>query len=84
VLQTSPFVLSATLKGSPYIRTFQPPPQGPVIVRIISPPKDTTGLSGLADVLIGSLGLTGAIVLAAVVMGAMMAAVMFWVRSRSA
>jgi len=35
-------------------------------------------------VLIGSLGLTGAIVLAAVVMGAMMAAVMFWFRSRSA
>ena len=59
------------------------PPQGPVIVRIISPPKDTTGLSGLAEVLIGSLGLTGAIVLAAIVMGAMMAAVMFWFRSRS-
>ena len=54
----------------------------PIIVTIPQePPK--SDLAGLADVLLGSLGLTGVIVLAAVVMGAVMAGVMFWVRSRS-
>jgi hypothetical protein len=58
-------------------------PSSPVIVKIISPPQDTTGLSALADVLIGSLGLTGAIVLGALLLGAVMAGLMFWYRSRS-
>jgi hypothetical protein len=58
--------------------------QNPVIVRIIQPPKDTTGLTQLRDVLIGSLGLTGAIVFAALVIGAAIAGIMFWVRRRSA
>ena len=53
----------------------------PIIVKII-PPEEKSELSGLADVLLGSLGLTGVIVLAAVLMGALMAGVMFWVRSR--
>jgi hypothetical protein len=53
----------------------------PIIVRIPQdPPKSE--LSGLADVLLGSLGLTGVIVLAAVLLGAVMAGVMFWIRSR--
>ena len=59
-------------------------PSSPVIVKIISPPKDTTGLSTLADVLIGSLGLTGAIVLVAFLSGALVAGVMYWFRHRSA
>ena len=58
--------------------------QNPVIVKIIEPPKDTTGLTQLRDVLIGSLGLTGAIVLAAFVLGAGVAVVMFWARHRRA
>jgi hypothetical protein len=58
--------------------------QNPVIVKIISPPKDESGLSQLADVLIGSLGLTGAIVLGAMLLGAVMAALMFLWRRRSA
>jgi hypothetical protein len=58
--------------------------QNPVIVRIISPPKDETGLSQLADVLIGSVGLTGAIVLGAMLLGAVMAGLMFLWRRRSA
>ncbi|HKB13581.1 MAG TPA: hypothetical protein VKD69_23100 [Vicinamibacterales bacterium] len=45
----------------------------PVIVKIITPPKDESGLSQLADVLIGSLGLTGAIVLCALLLGVVMA-----------
>ena len=53
----------------------------PIIVKII-PPEAKSELSGLADVLLGSLGLTGVIVIAAVVLGAALAALMFWVRSR--
>ena len=54
--------------------------QNPIIVKIVEPPHDPTGL---ADVLIGSLGLTGAIVLAALLMGALFAGVLFWMRSRN-
>ena len=57
-------------------------PSTPIIVKIIEPPPKSE-LSGLADVLIGSLGLTGVITIAAILLGAVMAAVMFWIRSRS-
>ena len=56
----------------------------PVIVKIISPPKDETGLAQLRDVLIGSLGLTGAMVLIALLLGAVLAVAMFWWRHRAA
>jgi hypothetical protein len=59
----------------------QSQPSKPIIVKII-PPEAKSELSGLADVLLGSLGLTGIIVVAAVLAGALMAGVMFWVRSR--
>ena len=55
--------------------------QSPIIVKIIETPKDPTGL---ADVLIASLGLTGVIVLIAALLGLLMAAVLFWYRRRSA
>jgi hypothetical protein len=51
-----------------------------IIVKLIETPHDPTGL---ADVLIGSLGLTGAIVLLAVVSGAIFAGILFWYRSRT-
>ena len=57
-------------------------PAQPIIVKIIEPPPKSE-LSGLADVLIGSLGLTAVITIAAVLLGALLAGVMFWVRSRS-
>ena len=57
-------------------------PSKPIIVKII-PPEQKSELSGLADVLLGSLGLTAVITIAAVLLGAVMAGVMFWVRSRS-
>ena len=60
----------------------QPEPSKPIIVKL-QPSEAKSELSGLADVLLGSLGLTGIIVVAAVLMGAAMAAVMFWVRSRA-
>ena len=54
--------------------------QKPIIVKLMETPHDPTGL---ADVLIGSLGLTGAIVLLALVTGAIFAGVLFWYRSRT-
>jgi len=55
--------------------------QKPIIVKLLETPHDPTGL---ADVLVGSLGLTGAIVLLAVVTGTIFAGILFWYRSRSA
>ncbi len=52
---------------------------GPVIVKIIEPPKDPTGL---ADVLIGVLGLSTVLSLAAISIGVAVGALIFWVRSR--
>jgi hypothetical protein len=54
-------------------------PQDPIIVKLVETPHDPTGL---ADVLIGSLGLTGAIVLLALIMGGLFGGVLFWYRSR--
>jgi ABC-type phosphate transport system permease subunit len=69
--------------AAPVLTVFaQGVPDKPIIVSI-PPDKPKSELSGLADVLIGSLGLTGIIVIAALLMGAIMAALMFWVRSRS-
>jgi hypothetical protein len=54
--------------------------QDPIIVKLVEPSE----LTGLADVLIGAIGLTGAIVLIAIVAGVAVAGLMFWWRSRSA
>ncbi len=54
--------------------------QNPIIVKVIEPPHDPTGIS---DVIIGAIGLTGAIVVAAIVIGLIFGGVMFWLRSRS-
>jgi hypothetical protein len=51
----------------------------PLIVRIIEPPKDPTGL---ADVLIGVLGLSTVISIVAISTGIAIGVVIFWVRSR--
>jgi hypothetical protein len=56
-------------------------PSDPIIVKIVEQPNaDPTGL---ADVLIKSLGLIGALVLIAVLFGVVTAGLMFWFRSRS-
>jgi hypothetical protein len=60
----------------PAVPAFQ---NQPVIVKIIEPNRDPTGL---ADVLIGSLGLTGVMVLIAVIAAAIFGAILFWMRSR--
>ena len=55
-------------------------PQDPIIVKIVEPSE----LSGLADVLLGAIGLTGVLALLAVAAGVVVAGVLFWWRSRSA
>jgi hypothetical protein len=53
----------------------------PIIVKIVEPPN--TDPTGLADVLIKTLGLIGALVVIAVLFGVVTAGLMFWFRSRS-
>jgi hypothetical protein len=52
---------------------------GPIIVKIIETPKDPTGL---ADVLIGVLGLSSVLSLATISIGVAIGALIFWLRSR--
>jgi hypothetical protein len=51
----------------------------PVIVKLVEPKTDPTGLS---DIIIGSLGLAGALALVTLALGAVIAAVLFFARSR--
>lgn len=46
---------------------IQPPPFTPTIVKIVPPPTQQVGV---IDVMLGSLGLTGVIVLGSIVLGA--------------
>ena len=62
------------------LQTAPPQEAPPVIVKIIEPPSDPTGL---ADVLLGVVRLTGVYVLVAVVLGGLFAYALFWYRSRS-
>ena len=54
--------------------------QKPIVVKIIEPANKELG--GLADVLLGSLGLTGILVLGALVAALIFGSVLFWIRSR--
>ena len=56
-----------------------PTPSPPIIVKLIEPRRDPTGL---AEVLIGALGLSGALTLLAVLLGVVLGGLMYWVRSR--
>jgi hypothetical protein len=51
----------------------------PIIVKLIEPPHDPTGVGAA---ILAALGLTGVITLAAVVLGLLVGALMFWLRSR--
>ena len=51
----------------------------PIIVKIIESPKDPTGL---ADVLVGVLGLSGVLSLAAISIGVAIGVIIYWMRSR--
>jgi hypothetical protein len=51
----------------------------PIIVKVIEPPSDPTGL---AEVLLGAARLTGVWIVVAIVLGYVMARLLFWYRSR--
>jgi hypothetical protein len=52
-----------------------------IIVKLVPPKGD---LATLSDVLLNSLGLSGVITLAAILLGLALGGLMFWVRHRSA
>jgi hypothetical protein len=56
--------------------------QQPVIVRLYSPPANSSGLQDLKNVLLGSLGLTGALLLVGLVLGVVVGSVLFLMRSQ--
>jgi hypothetical protein len=56
----------------------QTQPSSPIMVKIDEPKKDPT--SGLADVLIGALGLSGLLFLIAVVAAMVFGSILFWLR----
>ena len=60
----------------------QPSQQKPIIVTIDRQNQQNKELQGLSDVLLGSLGVTGILILGALVLGIVMAGVMFWMRSK--
>jgi len=59
---------------------IQAQPGKPIVVKIIESPN--TELKGLSDVLLGSLGLTGVLVLGALLAAVVFGTVLFWIRSR--
>jgi hypothetical protein len=59
---------------------LQMPSPAPIIVKIIEPPPPE--LAGIRDVLIGSLGLSGVIFLAAGLLGVVVAVLLSLIRSR--
>jgi hypothetical protein len=60
---------------------LQGQPGGPIIVKITEPPKSE--LSTLSQVLLGSLGLSGALALLAILLGLIAGGLMFWIKRRS-
>ena len=54
---------------------------GTIMVKIIEPPQRGP-VGELADVLVGAFGITGAIVIAALVFGGVMGGVLYFVRSK--
>ncbi len=57
--------------------SLQASPPSPIIVKIVEPQKET-----LYDVLFGALGLTGVLVLFAVVAAVIFGGVLYWIRRR--
>ena len=54
----------------------------PIIVKIIKPPEDRTGLAQLARVIYDVLGLVGVIVVLVCVVGLLAGSIVFWIRRR--
>lgn len=77
-LRRSVFILRSVflLPSSLLLLTFQTP-DSPIVVKIVEPKQ-----SGLADVVIGAIGLSGVLFLIAIVFAVVVAGVLFFLRSR--
>ena len=54
----------------------------PIIVRIIQPPEDRTGLRLLGHLIYSVFGLVGVTILVSIIVGLAIGGVLFWVRRR--
>ena len=61
-----------------WVAALQTQPSSPIMVKIDQAKNDPTG--GLADVLIGALGLSGALFLVAVLAAIAFGSILFWLR----
>jgi hypothetical protein len=52
-------------------------PANPIVVRVLEEPVETTGV---ADILIGAMGLTGVMVLAALLLGGVLGAILIGIK----
>ena len=52
-------------------------PQQPIVVSVVEEPVESTGIS---DILVGALGLTGVMLLAAIVLGALLGGILIGVK----
>lgn len=52
-------------------------PSNPILVRVVEEPVETTGV---ADILMGALGLTGVMLLAALLLGALLGALLIGIK----
>jgi hypothetical protein len=73
------FVAFLAILALPSLIAAQQQPD-PIIVKILEPESE---MRGLADVLIGALGLTGLLMLGAILAAGVFAGVLFWIRSRA-
>jgi hypothetical protein len=63
-----------------FVLLLQSQPGGPIIIDVTEPPKSE--LSALSQVLLGSLGLSGVLALAAILLGIGLGGLMFWIKKR--
>ena len=56
----------------------------PIIVKIIRPPEDRSGLSQLAHVIYSVFGLVGVTIVVVSILGLALGGFLFWIRRRSA
>lgn len=63
--------------GAIAVQAQPEPAADPFMIKIVQPPSD---IEGLGEVLLGALGLTGVIVVAALLAGVLLAGIMFLIR----
>ena len=73
------FFYFSLLNSAQRLASAQKATPPPIIVKLVEPNNDPIGL---ADVVIGALGLSGAMAVCAILLGVLLAGVLFFIRSR--